>query len=367
MEVSGTGINLHKDCCRGLMMQLPNQVAKKVQGKGRLHRLGQKDEVSWYVLMPAHGIAAWDEKKMWVKFLPELASMVELPALVTGKLRDIILWELIRVQNAHSFNRYAWVIRPPASSAEWFDPVYEKLGNFLSMIATILLNTLAANSGNEAILKEQLKVFEKWVGKAGRDGEILAQSADLETLLKTATDWWNEKMKDRTEKAAKTRTRKASRNLSSDYVTISDDESGSQSGSESGSESGTEKAGRILSSEFVTKSDDESSNESGNESGGESGGESGHTGEDHGHRPTKRRRLASRVQPDVPRWSTKEAYMHAITAVEGAMADPENHISVASGMLGIEEGDLVVPGVMKRLLEQMEEIVANWTVNKGLA
>lgn len=83
----------------------------------------------------------------------QLSAEVDLPACLSGCLRDIVIFEMLKTYWGHSFNRYAWVILFDVDGAamDYYAPDTIQLGHAISYVAkqTLFKIHLESNDRND--------------------------------------------------------------------------------------------------------------------------------------------------------------------------------------------------------------------------
>lgn len=74
---------------------------------------------------------------MLTKWAKQLSAEAELPASLSGCLRDIVISEMLKTLWGHSFNRYAWVIlyEVDGTVMDYYAPDTTQLGHAISYVA----------------------------------------------------------------------------------------------------------------------------------------------------------------------------------------------------------------------------------------
>jgi hypothetical protein len=113
---------------------------------------------------------------MLTKWCRQLSAEGNLPNWITGTLREIVIFEMMRSYFHHPFNRYAWVLGHDrwGSKMNYYSDVVKKLGLITSMMAKFAMNagrrTFFSKNGDvlaQAVLDMaeamNLEMIEKWV------------------------------------------------------------------------------------------------------------------------------------------------------------------------------------------------------------
>jgi hypothetical protein len=107
ISVCGMGVNLHSQCSFGIIVQYPANLNKVVQTLGRLCRVGQTKPVTWRLVVPMDSLYGWQENRILVKYVRQLAAQVTLHPALTGRLKEIVLYELMREMFGMPWSRFA--------------------------------------------------------------------------------------------------------------------------------------------------------------------------------------------------------------------------------------------------------------------
>ncbi|RYC56540.1 hypothetical protein CHU98_g9667 [Xylaria longipes] len=141
-NVTATGSNMHHACSRGIIAQYTHDVATMRQAIFRLSRLGQPHEVSWVIIRHNSSYSDIQEHSICVKFVEIARNQGMVPRFVRGlRLQRMVTYEYLRNLLAQPFNRYAWVLSPPSSVAEYNAQPMRDLGSFCTQITHFLLGT----------------------------------------------------------------------------------------------------------------------------------------------------------------------------------------------------------------------------------
>ena len=188
ITVSGTGLNLHRACHRGIILQLPSSWDKMDQGFGRLERVGQKNSVRWNIIVPDPTFYAWQESRLCKKGATKLATQVELHPALPAHLKEVILYELMREKYGMAWSRYAWVAEKPVSCSDYFDAKCEAVGRHYSLLAMLLLHLFPSGKKSTSNELEADKKLAYEISMAiGYDmagmGQLLGDGSEWETFV----------------------------------------------------------------------------------------------------------------------------------------------------------------------------------------
>ncbi|KAL6787585.1 hypothetical protein J3E68DRAFT_445441 [Trichoderma sp. SZMC 28012] len=110
INIMSTGVNLHHACDRGILATFHLNAKTLQQVHGRLNRLGQKQAVIWHNIKVKDSFHDHQERMLSMKWVKQLSAECNLPEWMTGALRELMLYELVRSHFNQPFNRYGWVI-----------------------------------------------------------------------------------------------------------------------------------------------------------------------------------------------------------------------------------------------------------------
>ncbi|KAM0258612.1 hypothetical protein ACHAQJ_003783 [Trichoderma viride] len=106
LELSAFGLNLHKSCHRGIIVELPLNGSTLLSAIGRLWRIGQKHDVDWEILIARHSFDACMEARIMEKYSAVLAVTARVDTAISGEARKICAYEIIREQFGQEYSRY---------------------------------------------------------------------------------------------------------------------------------------------------------------------------------------------------------------------------------------------------------------------
>ncbi|RSL97586.1 hypothetical protein CEP52_010794 [Fusarium oligoseptatum] len=141
INITATGVNMHGACATGafLCWHLNFQVMQ--QAMARLNRIGQKEPVDWWLLKIKGSYHDHIERFDWAKWAIQLSAEVGIPSWKEGAVREICIYEIIKVYIHTPFNRYSWMILRDMFGSGGFDhqgPETVRLGHLLSIVTKLL-------------------------------------------------------------------------------------------------------------------------------------------------------------------------------------------------------------------------------------
>lgn len=140
MALGSLGMNLHHACRSGMIIEWPPNAPTVSQTIGRLWRLGaeQAGTINWDIVKTSDSLDSYQESRLMHKQAVVLAAEGNIPDQITGQLRLICAYELLREMFGQEFNRY------PMARVPWdrcdSDEVRRE-GLFYSQLAVFLMKT----------------------------------------------------------------------------------------------------------------------------------------------------------------------------------------------------------------------------------
>ncbi|GAB1309796.1 hypothetical protein MFIFM68171_00006 [Madurella fahalii] len=108
MSLSSAGLNLHKCCCRGIILQYPWNWPTIHQTIGRISRIGGKKIVDWVILHVTGTMYDVMEDKINRKYCEQLRLEARIPAFIKSiHLQRMVAYEIIKMSFGQPFNRYS--------------------------------------------------------------------------------------------------------------------------------------------------------------------------------------------------------------------------------------------------------------------
>ncbi|KAF3073074.1 hypothetical protein CFAM422_004965 [Trichoderma lentiforme] len=110
---------------------------------GQLNRLGQKNTVKWHNLKIKNSFHDHQERVLLTEWSRQLSAETSLPDWISGALREIVLFELMKAHMNHPFNRYAWLVfyDRDGPKMEYYTQEVVKLGHACSALARLVMKT----------------------------------------------------------------------------------------------------------------------------------------------------------------------------------------------------------------------------------
>lgn len=141
IAIMSAGLNLHTACSKGLLINMHFNANTILQIHGRLNRLGQKKAVKWHNLKVKNSFHDHQERVLLTKWSRQLSAEANLPSWITGGLREVVLFELMKAYFNHPFNRYAWVVVYDRDGVkmDYYTEGVIKLGHACSALAKLVI------------------------------------------------------------------------------------------------------------------------------------------------------------------------------------------------------------------------------------
>ncbi|KAK0759458.1 hypothetical protein N5P37_007646 [Trichoderma harzianum] len=176
INIMSTGVNLHHACSRGILATFHFNAKTLQQVHGRLNRLGQKEAVIWHNIKVKDSFHDHQERMLLMKWVKQLSAECSLPEWMTGALRELMLYELVRSYFNQPFNRYGWVIlaERDGKQMDYYSEEAIKLGYACSLVAKLILITdkqlyytehddYLAVAMLDLVASQPMSIFEEWL------------------------------------------------------------------------------------------------------------------------------------------------------------------------------------------------------------
>ena len=148
MNTMPAGVNLHKHCHKGIIVNYTYNAKQLMKTFYQLFRVGQEKAVTWHILKVKGSFYDHQELISMMKWAKTLSTEANIPDWISGALREIVIFEVIKSVFGQPVNRYAWVIMREKDKefhdkeGTFFDPHLNhvtKLGHVFSYIAKVIL------------------------------------------------------------------------------------------------------------------------------------------------------------------------------------------------------------------------------------
>lgn len=176
INIMSTGVNLHHACNRGILATFHFNAKTLQQVHGRLNRLGQKEAVIWHNIKVKDSFHDHQERMLLMKWVKQLSAECNLPEWMTGALRELMLYELVRSYFNQPFNRYGWVIlsERDGKQMDYYSEEAIKLGYACSLVAKLILvsenqpfytehDDYLAIAMLDLAASQPISIFEEWL------------------------------------------------------------------------------------------------------------------------------------------------------------------------------------------------------------
>ena len=100
------GVDFHRACHQGIMFEESSNIANKQQCCGRLWRLGQEHDVTFEILYNQGTYDGESESRNLRKHVLTLCGEGGIPRQITGTLRLLVAYEIMRIYFGQRVNRY---------------------------------------------------------------------------------------------------------------------------------------------------------------------------------------------------------------------------------------------------------------------
>jgi len=135
-------INAHTDCAKGLLLNWtlePERMLKIINNMSSTIQMGKPVFHMVKIAGTYHDVI---ERVCCTKWAMQLSKDIKLPEWMTGVIREICIFELIKSTWRQEFNRYAWVVAYDlkGSGFEYHDPEWRQLGHVFSIVAKLMLH-----------------------------------------------------------------------------------------------------------------------------------------------------------------------------------------------------------------------------------
>jgi hypothetical protein len=206
MTISGTGINLHQQCHRGIILQMGSSLDKMLQLLGRIERIGQCFPVTWRFIFRKDSFHHWQEHQVAMKFACRLATRVQLHPALDGcpELQEVVLHAITQEMFAYPIHPYAWVRARLKLVTDYFDDLRTTLSRHFRIVAACILKAFPPYSVvddaqvlrdmkkeaavlNEVIIKKALKLSQVLGNLTDDEEDTLLD--DMDEVVGRLKDW----------------------------------------------------------------------------------------------------------------------------------------------------------------------------------
>ena len=139
-DIGGPGVNIHKACHHGIVLQLPRNFSEFYQAIMRLPRLGQRHAVHWDVILDPDSFSVYQFRKLCIKYSRQLMAEARIPvAFQNVRIRLLLVYDIIQGFFGWPFSPYVWELHQPTRIEEYCDADTVFLGKALALVARALL------------------------------------------------------------------------------------------------------------------------------------------------------------------------------------------------------------------------------------
>ncbi|SCV45357.1 uncharacterized protein FFB14_08608 [Fusarium fujikuroi] len=135
-------INPHTDCAKGLLLNWTLEPGRMLKIINNMSSTSQKEKPILHMVKVAGSYHDVIERVCCTKWAMQLSKDIKLPEWMTGIIREICIFELIKSTWHQEFNRYAWVVAYDLKGPdfEYHDPEWRQLGHVFSIVAKLALH-----------------------------------------------------------------------------------------------------------------------------------------------------------------------------------------------------------------------------------
>jgi hypothetical protein len=106
MQLSAHGVNFHKACHHGVLVENGNNTSSVLQAMGRLWRLGQEFDVEWERLFVSGTFDDAIEDRNLRKYATTLAAEAGIDPQIRGTWRLVVIYYIMQLNLGHDVSRY---------------------------------------------------------------------------------------------------------------------------------------------------------------------------------------------------------------------------------------------------------------------
>ncbi|KAF4944516.1 hypothetical protein FGADI_12634 [Fusarium gaditjirri] len=142
-------VDMQKYCSKALILDWPLEPQRLLRTINHMakHRLGSKEEAMVHMLKLRWSHHDETERICCTKWAMQLSKDINLPDWMTGAVREVCIFEMIKTAWHQEFNRYAWVVMRDngrrdynGASMTHHDGIAPRLGHVFSIAAKLILN-----------------------------------------------------------------------------------------------------------------------------------------------------------------------------------------------------------------------------------
>lgn len=135
-------INVHTDCTKGLLLNWTLEPERILKIINNMSDTSHKGKSIFHMVKVADTYHDVIERVCCTKWAMQLSQDIKLPEWMTGVIREICIFELIKSTWHQEFNRYAWVVAHDLKAPDfaYHDPKWCQLGQVFSIVAKLVLH-----------------------------------------------------------------------------------------------------------------------------------------------------------------------------------------------------------------------------------
>nr|RBQ85283.1 hypothetical protein FVER53263_03515 [Fusarium verticillioides] len=135
-------INVHTDCTKGLLLNWTLEPERILKIINNMSDTSHKRKSIFHMVKVADTYHDVIERVCCTKWAMQLSQDIKLPEWMTGVIREICIFELIKSTWHQEFNRYAWVVAHDLKAPDfaYHDPKWCQLGQVFSIVAKLVLH-----------------------------------------------------------------------------------------------------------------------------------------------------------------------------------------------------------------------------------
>ncbi|KAF5578899.1 hypothetical protein FPANT_9825 [Fusarium pseudoanthophilum] len=142
LDTKAMDINVHTDCTKGLLLNWTLEPERMLKIVNNMGSTGQKERSVLHMVKVAGSYHDVIERVCCTNWAMQLSKDIKLPEWMTGVIREICIFELIKSTWHQEFNRYACVVAHDLKGRdfEYHDPKWGQLGHVFSIVAKLVLH-----------------------------------------------------------------------------------------------------------------------------------------------------------------------------------------------------------------------------------
>lgn len=158
-----TGMNMHQSCNWGVMIGVDEVAQKNNQAFARLHRINQSKTVHWFVIVQRSSYSRTQERSCHTKYVDNISLMSDIPMEITGDLRIMMCYEVVREKYGTVISLYAESkhIDKIESVSDYEAPWITRLAAFYSMLASLGLRETARTGDGVQDMANAIRLCER--------------------------------------------------------------------------------------------------------------------------------------------------------------------------------------------------------------